>query len=222
MSGLPEQISEAVQLAADGATQWQSIPAPARLDDEPDENLMLRYRDGEFPAFETLYRRHNLRLFRFVAWQSPRADWADEVAQDTWLRLHAARASYRPEAQFKTFLYQIAKNRLIDLMRQKNAVLASDLAAADDHEAFFERLAGRDERSDTPESDMIKRDQAAGLRAAIDALPHEQKEALLLHQFSDMSLEEIARLTGTPVETVKSRLRYAMQKLRRQLVDSEP
>lgn len=184
---------------------------------DSDEALMMRYRDGDYPAFEALYHRHSRRLYRFVAWQSPRIDWADEVAQDTWLRLHAARANYRPEAQFKTFLYQIAKNRLIDLMRQNSPVLASDLGDHDDGNSVLEYIADQNHQSETLESQVIRRDQQAHLREAIDSLPQEQKEALVLHQFSGMSLEEIAHLCGTPIETVKSRLRYAMQKLRRQL-----
>jgi len=157
-----------------------AMPAPDLaqkiLDPDSDEALMLRYRDGDFPAFETLYRRHNQRLFRFVAWQSPRIDWADEVAQDTWLRLHASRESYRPDAQFKTFLYQIAKNRLIDLMRQKNALLASDLGSGqDDGASLFDHIVDQYGEDKGPEAALSQRDRRRMLHDAIHALPHRKR-----------------------------------------------
>lgn len=172
-----------------------------------DEELMLRYRDGELSAFQELYRRHSQGLYRFVAWRSPRRSWADEIVQDAWASLHAARAQYlpQPQASFRTYLYQIARNRLVDLLRQRGeqpeAIDAPELA--DD--------------GATPQQSAERRQQQALLHAAIAALPYEQKEALVLQQFSAMSIADIAVVTQAEPETVKSRLRYAMQKLRAQL-----
>ncbi|SFV16868.1 sigma-70 family RNA polymerase sigma factor [Pseudoduganella namucuonensis] len=168
-----------------------------------DEVLMLRYREGDLSAFEELYRRHSGGLYRFLAWRSPRRDWVDEIAQDSWTGLHQARAQYQPQASFRTYLYQIARNRLTDLLRQPQALVA-DGSALDPPEPARQ---GAD-----AELEARQRDRA--LHAAIHALPAEQKEALILQQFSGMSLEEIAALVAAPVETVKSRLRYAMRKLR--------
>jgi RNA polymerase sigma factor (sigma-70 family) len=184
---------------------------------DTDETLMLRYREGDVRAFEELYRRHSGGLYRFIAWRAPRRDWADEIAQDSWAALHAARARYQPEAAFRTYLYQIARNRLIDLVRQKEAQLAGDLDPAGDDGALFAHLAETAQDSDTPDAELERKRRIAALRAAIQSLPAEQKEALVLHQFSDMSLEDIAAVTAVPAETVKSRLRYAMKKLRTQL-----
>jgi RNA polymerase sigma-70 factor (ECF subfamily) len=166
----------------------------------PDEELMLRYQAGDLPAFRELYQRHRQGLYRFIAWRSPRRDWVDEIAQDAWASLHAARAGYRPQAQFRTFLYQIARNRLIDLLRQKEMEPEDQAPEQADHASPPELLAAR------------QQDQL--LHAAIRTLPHEQREALVLQQFSGLSVEEIAEVTGAERETVKSRLRYAMQKLR--------
>ena len=165
-----------------------------------DEELMLRYQAGELPAFRELYQRHRVGLYRFIAWRSPRRDWVDEITQDAWASLHSARASYRPEAQFRTWLYQIARNRLVDLLRQKEHDLGEAGAEAADEA--------------TPAELLSARQQERQLHAAIRVLPHEQREALVLQQFSGLSLEEIAAVTGAERETVKSRLRYAMQKLR--------
>lgn len=167
-----------------------------------DESLMLRYAGGDLAAFRALYQRHQRGLYRFIAWRSPRRDWVDEVAQETWVALHQARARYVPTARFRTFLYQIARNRLIDLQRQA-PTLTDDAAPEQESPAADARL----------ESQQM----SATLHQAIRTLPGEQKEALVLQQFSDLSLEEIAELTGAPIETVKSRLRYAMRKLRLQM-----
>lgn len=176
-----------------------------------DEDLALRYRDGDLAAFDELYRRHSRGLYRFIAWRSPRREWVDEVMQDSWAALHQARGRYVVGSSFRTFLYQIARNRLIDLMRRDpRTVLASETGDPD-------ALADGAVDEGTPEQALDARQQAARLHAAIRALPEEQREALVLQQFSGLALEEIALLCEAPVETVKSRLRYAMGKLRAQL-----
>lgn len=185
-----------------------------------DESLMLRYCAGDLPAFQELYRRHSGALYRFLAWRAPRKEWVDEVAQDSWVALHHARATYRPEASFRTYLFQIARNRLIDLLRQHQPVLASELGQDESGGERFDRLADQTEEGLSPEAALMRKQQAEGLHAAIQCLPVEQKEALILQQFNDMSLEEIAQLSEVPVETVKSRLRYAMRKLRLHLAEA--
>lgn len=175
---------------------------------------MLRYRDGDLSAFKELYARHSRGLYRFLAWRSPRREWVDEIAQDSWIALHKARERYEPHASFRVYLYQIARNRLIDLLRQQQPVLAAELVK--ENEDLFEGVA--DESGPGPEAALEFKQRATDLHEAIRALPVEQKEALVLQQFNGLSLEEIAQLSAVPVETVKSRLRYAMKKLRERLV----
>jgi RNA polymerase sigma-70 factor (ECF subfamily) len=190
---------------------------PAHLSDE---DLMLRYSGGDLAAFEELYRRHSHGLYRFIAWRSPRKEWVDEVMQESWASLHQARARYEALSSFRTYLYQIARNRLIDLMRQHQMVSSSDLEQHEDAGSAFDHLADASHEAPSPEDALDNKQQVAGLHQAIRALPSEQREALVLQQFNDMSLEDIAQLTATPVETVKSRLRYAMRKLRQHLVEN--
>ncbi|QYF96209.1 sigma-70 family RNA polymerase sigma factor [Massilia sp. PAMC28688] len=175
---------------------------------------MMRYREGDLRAFEELYGRHRLGLYRFVSWRSPRADWVDEIVQDSWASLHHARGRYRPDATFRTYLYQIARNRLLDLVRQHQDVLAAELGTGTDGRDTFDGLADAAHDGATPEAALVHKQQASRLHGAINGLPPEQKEALVLQQFSGMSLEEISLVVVAPVETVKSRLRYAMRKLR--------
>jgi RNA polymerase sigma-70 factor (ECF subfamily) len=185
--------------------------------DLSDEDLALRYRDGDLAAFEELYRRHSGGLYRFIAWRSPRREWVDEIVQDSWAALHQARGRYVASASFRTFLYQIARNRLIDLLRHDpRLVLASDIGSG---EGAFQQLADGHAADPAPDEALDARRQAGRLHAAIRALPDEQREALVLQQFSGLALDEIAVLCGVPQETVKSRLRYAMHKLRAQLAN---
>jgi RNA polymerase sigma-70 factor (ECF subfamily) len=185
--------------------------------DISDEELMLQYSGGDFAAFKLLYEKHSEPLHRFVAWQSPRLDWAEEVVQDTWMRLHKAREEYTPKSSFKTYLYQIAKNRLIDLMRKHQDLLASDMSQNDEDESTFDYLANQNQDGASPEQSLEQQQQNKILHVAIKALPSDQREALISQQFSQLSIKEIAEITGVSAETVKSRLRYAMQKLREQL-----
>jgi RNA polymerase sigma factor (sigma-70 family) len=193
------------------------------LDTPPDEQLMLQYGEGDLLAFRELYARHRLGLYRFIAWRSPRAEWVDEIVQDAWASLHHARKRYRPDASFRTYLYQIARNRLFDLLRQHQIVLAAELGRSADGRDLFDVLADAAQDAnlaqspDLPDRALERKQRAEGLHAALRALPGEQREAVVLQQFSGMSVDEIAVVSKVPVETVKSRLRYAMRKLRQNL-----
>jgi RNA polymerase sigma-70 factor (ECF subfamily) len=187
---------------------------------DTDETLMLQYCAGDYAAFEALYRRHGRGVYRFIAWQCPRIDWAEEIVQDAWMSLHRARDTYRPTASFKTLLYQIARNRMIDLLRQRTPVLATELGVDEADHPVFDHLLARHDPSESPEITLENQQLNQSLYRAIAQLPYEQKEALVLHQFSELSLGEIARMTGAKEETVKGRLRYAMQKLRQCMVET--
>lgn len=190
------------------------LPMPALL---ADESLMLRYRDGDLSAFNQLYQRHARGLYMFILWRSPRKEWVEEIIQETWCSLHSAKHSYQVQAQFRTFLFQIARNKLIDQLRlHKHVELASDLGQSDDGSLVFDRIAEAEQEVLNPMDALDNKQQLEWLRTAIHQLPSEQREALALQQFSGMSLAEIAELSVTSVETIKSRLRYAIQKLRGQ------
>lgn len=179
-------------------------------DDDADESLMLRYRDGDAGAFEVLYRRHRAGLYRFCLRMCGSPARAEEVFQDAWLNLIQARGRYRVEARFRTFLYQIARNRMLDLLRQDGrAPLPLDdgagLAVADTLESS---------PSERPDAWLERRQAVEGVAAVLDTLPPAQREAFLLHEEGELTLDEIAALTGVGRETVKSRVRYALARLR--------
>lgn len=177
-----------------------------------DESLLARYRQGEVAAFDMLYNRHRLGLHRFLLGQSGTPELAEEVYQETWLSL--IRSSSQPEgrASFRTWLYQIARHRLIDHWRKQGISMPL-------HDSYDEHHHGIADRAADPEQQWhLSRDQAR-LDAALQDLPNDQREVFLLRAHGDLELPQIAEMTCTPLETVKSRLRYALQKLRRLLAE---
>lgn len=184
-----------------------------------DEALMLAYRDGDAQAFERLYQRHRSRLYRWLTQQCGSAGVAEELYQDIWLKVINARGNYEVSAKFTTWLYRIAHNRLVDHWRASGPlVLAADLAAdADDATDPLDRHPGP--RGSEPETGAVSRELGVRINAALAALPPAQRDAFLLHQEAGLGLAGIAELTGEGIETVKSRVRYALDKLRAELRD---
>lgn len=178
-----------------------------------DEELMLAYAGGDAGAFEALYARHKGPVFRYVLRSVKSRAEADELFQDVWMRAIEARARYRPEAKFTTWLYTIAHHRLIDLWRSRGLALVS---LDDEASPVAEPSAGP---ASEPARIAEARDTARRLDAAIAALPLAQREAFLLHHEGELTVAEIAAATGTNEEAAKSRLRYAMNKMREALGD---
>ncbi|RLQ22022.1 sigma-70 family RNA polymerase sigma factor [Seongchinamella sediminis] len=167
-----------------------------------DEALMLAYQRGDAGAFEHLYRRHKDPLFAFLYRGCGHTAASEELAQDTWTAVINRAAGYQPRARFKTWLYRIARNRLADFWRR-----------ADNHHASLD-TAREPPAPATQDQEAL---EAATLRA-VASLPREQKDALLLRE-QGFSLRDIAVITASGEETVKSRLRYARGQLREQLGD---
>lgn len=181
-----------------------------RSAESTDEELMLLYRDGDAGAFDALYARHKGGLYRYLLRQCRNAAAAEELFQDVWMNLIRARSGYSVQAKFTTYLYRLAHNRLIDHYR-KNSHVAMVSFEEEDREAIMELP---DERERPQDEALDAKRQAGRLMELIASLPEPQREAFLLQQESGMSVEEIAQATGVTRETAKSRLRYAMVKLR--------
>jgi len=174
--------------------------------DASDEALMLAYAAGDVAAFEQLYARHRARLYRYLLRHARDNALADEFFQDVWQRVIAARAGWKPDAGFATWLFTIAHHRLGDHWRS----LKHRPPTPGDAEERAARIAD----PDTPERVLSEFERRRQLQLALDELPGEQREVLLLRLEQELTLEEIAEVTGVGRETVKSRLRYAMDKLR--------
>ena len=195
----------------------------------PDEQLMLAYADGDRAAFDVLYGRHEGALYRFVRrlLGVRLAAEVDEVYQETWFRIVAARESFSPQgASWRTWAFTIAHNLAMDRLRvtgREVAFYAHDEEGdgADAVRMFRQRLSRNGESTSAqqaaaPSAEEVAFWRAAGRRllACLDELPHEQRAAFLLHNEEGFTVEAMARTLEVNFETVRSRLRYGLKKLR--------
>jgi len=170
-----------------------------------DEQLMQRYAKGDAHAFDQLYTRHRNGLYRYFQRHVNDITTANDLYQGAWEKIIKARRSYKPAAPFTAWMYRIAHNHLVDHYRR--------VKPADNNE-----IGALTEPGNGPEQGLTDGEQSAMLRAGITALPVDQRNTLLLKLETGLKMEEIARITGVSRETVKSRLRYAVDKLKRNLV----
>ena len=174
---------------------------------------MVRYRDGDVQAFAALYARHKGPLYRYLLRQVRNAGAAADLFQDVWSRLIATRGRYEARAKFATYLFHIAHNCSVDFLRRdlnsRRGARADDIdpQPAEPEVPEYQRPDGMAELAE----------QQSALLAALSALPREQREAFLLHEETGLTIEEIARVTDVGVETAKSRLRYAIRRLKKSL-----
>lgn len=184
-------------------------PSTAAASSSSDETLLLRYQEGDEEAFAQLYGRYRAGLWRFICGLCASTAQADEVFQETWLAVVQSPAAPDGRARFKTWLFQIARHRLIDGWRKHQREEMKSAA--------FDKAQVLDESEATPETLVLRAQQLQHIAAALQTLPLPQREVFLLRAHADMQLPEIATLTQTPLEAVKSRFRYALAKLRQQL-----
>ena len=181
---------------------------------DSDEALIRRYARGEAAAFEVLYRRHELRVWRYLQRNLRDAATADELMQEVWFAVARDAARYVPSARFTTWLFSIAHNRMIDSIRARRRHVSLESLGHESAEVARQLTA---DPSASPVAAAVARDEAAALIRAVEELPREQREAFLLQVEGGLEIEEIARITGSSFETTKSRLRYARTKLRQML-----
>jgi len=193
---------------------WQGVAYARAMRDRLDDSaLMLRYRDdGDTAAFEVLYRRHNDSLYRYLLRLARNPQVAEDLFQDAWSKVIRARANYRPTARFSTYLFRIAHNSFIDHLRR--ASRHPTLPDADP-----ERVVSDDMRPEEAAETLRARER---LEVALAILPTEQRDAFLLHEEGGLTLDEVALVTGVNRETAKSRLRYAVAKLRVAVAGDDP
>lgn len=178
----------------------------ANMRELSDEMLMQRYARGDTRAFDELYARHRAPLYRYFVRQVSDRATANDLYQGAWEKIIRARDRYRESSSFSVWLYAIAHNHLVDHYRSLRLVQQVEMEDLSD-------------QGPGPVEDVIDGEQNERLLAGICALPEEQRTTLLLKLETGLKMEEIARVTGVSTETIKSRLRYAVGKLKRSLVE---
>jgi RNA polymerase sigma-70 factor (ECF subfamily) len=174
-----------------------------------DEELMQRFARGEASAFDVLYERYELRVFRYLLRTLRDRARAEDVLQDVWFIVARDASRFEPIARFSAWMFRIAHNRMVDAVRAARREVSLDLAGAA-QDATAPMCPGESE----PHAAAVADEELVALLAALAQLPSDQCEAFLLQQEGGLSVEEIATVTGCPFETAKSRLRYARETLR--------
>lgn len=168
---------------------------------DSDESLIEQYRSGNAAAFDRLYERYRVQVYNYIFRQVGKRNLAEDIFQDTWLRVIRSTEQWKPGGKFSSWLYRIAHNRLVDYWRQYQPEEldrqedVNDAAARPEHQQFIQNCVER-------------------LKALLGRLKPEQRDAFVLQQESGLTLDQIALVMATGRETVKTRLRYAMKKLR--------
>jgi RNA polymerase sigma-70 factor (ECF subfamily) len=186
--------------------------------DDTDEALMLRYRDGEVRAFEVLLTRHRRPVYNFILRFVGHPAQAEDLLQETFLRVIKGAETYERQAKFTTWLYTIARNLCVDASRRGKHRKATSLDAPIDGDGesggLLEVLPSQGQAVDRQ---VIGKQVGLQIQQAIDRLGEEQREVFIMRELLDMPFKEIADVVGCSENTVKSRMRYALEKLRETL-----
>jgi RNA polymerase sigma-70 factor, ECF subfamily len=197
--------------------------APKRALDPPDETLMLRYQQGDRTSFAQLVRRHQGALFNFALRQVRVPQVAEDVVQESFVRVVQNAADFKHEARFTTWVYTITRNLCIDHLRKRalrKHPSLDDSASGEEGEGptLGEKIA--DPRASV-EREATGTELKERILRAVDTLPDEQREVFLMREMSNLPFKEIAEITGVPENTVKSRMRYALERLQEALSEYE-
>lgn len=192
-----------------------------KLENESDEDLLDRYKDGDQRAFEHLLARYRTSVFNFLLRSVRDPAKAEDLLQEVFLRVIHRCEHFERRAKFSTWLYTIARNLCVDTSRKMihrrhrslDAPARSDL---DGSEPLVERVAAS---TPTADRDAIAQRLRVEIADAIEELPTDQREVFLMRQVQGLAFKDIATIVGVPENTIKSRMRYALERLQQALSD---
>jgi RNA polymerase sigma-70 factor (ECF subfamily) len=188
------------------------------ITDQADEDLMVLYQKGEVRAFEVLLSRHRKPVYNFILRFVGDRETAEDLLQEAFMRVIKGAEAYKRQAKFTTWLYTIARNLCVDQTRRrkhrKHASLDAPMDASEESGTLMDVIPGNEMASDRK---SVNKQLHETMQRAIEGLSEEQREVFLMREFLDMPFKQIADVVGVPENTVKSRMRYALEKLRLEL-----
>jgi len=193
------------------------------LDGLTDEALMGRYQEGDARAFEVLLRRHRRPVFNFLLRSTGMRETAEDLMQEVFLRIVRGAGEFRREAKFTTWLYSIARNLCVDHSRRMKFRRHTSLdqpagdGAEGDSRASLVDFVRDNAPGASPARSTTNKELRERLVVAIEALVEEQREVFVMREYLGLQFKEIADIVGCPENTVKSRMRYALEALRKHL-----
>ena len=181
---------------------------------DSDLELMLRVRSGDDESFELLLNRHRRPLISYFCRMVRDQALAEDLAQEVFLRVYQARERYQPEARFTTWLYRIATNLALNAIRDRRGPDAPAEAEGDPGDPPEARIV---DSKPTAEQNLVRRDRDRIIRQAVEALPDNQRAAVILHKYQEVDYRQISRILGVSESAVKSLLFRAYETLRQRL-----
>lgn len=184
---------------------------------------MVRYQRGEREAFALLVKRYSKQVYNFVLRQLKAPALAEDVTQEVFMRLVQNAADFKHEARFSTWLYAIARNLCVDQLRrlQHRRHPSLDQPLGETEGRTLGDAVANEHYSASAERSAVSSEVQATILAAVEALPDDQREVFLLREIADLPFKDIAEITGVPENTVKSRMRYALDRLKLALCEFE-
>ncbi len=198
--------------------------APMAREEVTDEVLMLRFQGGDKAAFTSLVRRHKTALYNFILRTVRSGPAAEDLVQDVFVKIVQSAVDFKHESRFTTWAYTIARNICIDHLRKmtfrQHASLDQPRGDAQDGPTLLDRTADA-HPSAAVERTAIGVELARRITRCVEDLPPDQREVFLLREVANLPFKDIAGITGVPENTVKSRMRYALERLQENLSEYE-
>lgn len=189
-----------------------------------DEVLMMRFQGGDRAAFAGLVRRHKVAIYNFILRQVRTRSVAEDLVQDVFVKIVQNASDFKHEARFTTWAYTIARNVCIDHLRKMSLRRHPSLDQASGEDGDGPTLGERT-ADPTPGAEVdrvaIGAEMSQRMIRAVEALPPDQREVFLLREIGSVPFKDIAQMTGVPENTVKSRMRYALERLQEALAEYE-
>jgi RNA polymerase sigma-70 factor (ECF subfamily) len=198
--------------------------APIAREEVTDEVLMLRFQAGDRAAFASLVRKHKTPIYNFILRLVRTTSVAEDLVQDVFVKIVQSAVDFKHESKFSTWAYAIARNICIDHLRKMTFRQHASLDQAIGHEADGPTLLDRTpdvHHSAAVDRTVIGKDLGQRITRCVENLPNDQREVFLLRELANLPFKEIATITGVPENTVKSRMRYALERLQEALAEYE-